>query len=251
MIKYVLEIEANLDNITSLMISNIDDDRIALKNNVEEALKVLQRQMLVQKNGAVYVFLTDEEQEINREIDSQNVEMAEVINKVSEMIFEDIFTDKKYRYPSFNGRYAFSFNQVVDDRPYKSNQNYDVGLRILTPWYDGGMDGATLRMMSGQGREVLVVLPNDVAFLEELRVYLMIEKFLRLNTSSQLTKYETIKEAKRVEMRERNSNAKLYLTESLKAAAIYVNGDIANVSAKEVTSRIKEAIGRLVQTVYH
>lgn len=140
---------------------------------------------------------------------------------------------------------------MVDDRPYKSNQNYDVGLRILTPWYDGGMDGATLRMVSGQGREVLVVLPNDVAFLEELRVYLKIEKFLRLNTSSQLTKYETIKEAKRVEMRERNSNAKLYLTESLKAAAIYVNGDIANVSAKEVTSRINEAIGRLVQTVYH
>ena len=139
----------------------------------------------------------------------------------------------------------------MDDRPYKSNQNYDVGLRILTPWYDGGMDGATLRMVSGQGREVLVVLPNDVAFLEELRVYLKIEKFLRLNTSSQLTKYETIKEAKRVEMRERNSNAKLYLTESLKAAAIYVNGDIANVSAKEVTSRINEAIGRLVQTVYH
>lgn len=251
MIKYVLEIEANLDNITSLMISNIDDDRIALKDMVEQALKVLQSQMLVQKNGSLYVFLTDEEQEINREIDSQNVEMAEVINKVSEMIFEDIFKDKRYRYPSFNGRYAFSFNQVVDDRPYKSNQNYDVGLRILTPWYDGGMDDATLRMMSGQGREVLVVLPNDVAFLEELRVYLKIEKFLRLNTSSQLTKYETIKEAKRVEMRERNSNAKLYLTESLKAAAIYVNGDIANVSAKEVTSRINEAIGRLVQTVYH
>ncbi len=251
MIKYVLEITANIDNITSLMIENIDDDRIELKGRVEDALKVLMRQMLVQKNGELYVFLTDEEQEINREIDSQNVEMAEVINKVSEMIFEDIFTDKKYRYPAFGGRYSFAFNQVVDDRPYKSNQNYDVGLRILTPWYDGGMDDATLRMMSGQGREVLVVLPNDAAFLDELRVYLKIEKFLRLNTSTQLTKYETIKEAKRVEMRERNSNARLYLTEALKDATIYVNGDVAKVSAKEVTSRIHEAIGRLVQTVYH
>ena len=90
--------------------------------------------MLVQKNGSIYVFLTDEEQEINREIDSQNVEMAEVINKVSEMIFEDIFADKRYRYPApagnaaFNGRYTFPFNQAVDDRPYKSNQNFDVGL---------------------------------------------------------------------------------------------------------------------------
>jgi len=87
--------------------------------------------------------------------------------------------------------------------------------------------------------------------IDELRRYLKIEKFLRLNTSSQLAKYETIKEGKRVEMRERNSNAKLYLVESLKDAIIYVNGDIANISAKEVSSRLTEAIGRLVQTVYH
>ena len=140
------------------MISNIDDDRIELKAKVEEALKVLMRQMLVQKNGDIYVFLTDEEQEINREIDSQNVEMAEIINKVSEMIFEDIFKDKKYRYPAFNGRYSFPFNQTVDDRPYKSTQSYDIGVRILTPASDYGSDETTLRMMSGQGKEVLVVL---------------------------------------------------------------------------------------------
>ena len=251
MIKYVLEIESNIDNIVSLMVENIDDDRITIKEKVEESLKVLMRQMLVQKNGSLYVFLTDEEQEINREIDNQNVEMAEVINKVSEMIFEDIFTDKKYRYPAFNGRYSFGFNQAVDDRPYKSGQGYDFGLRILTPWYEGGNDDTTLRMMSGQGREVLVVLPNDAAFLDEIRQYLKIEKFLRLNTSTQLAKYETIKEAKRVEMRERNANAKLYLTESLKEATIYVNGDTVRTSAKEVTGRINESIGRLVQIVYN
>ncbi len=257
MIKYILEIEANVDNITSLMISNIDDDRIVLKDKVEVALKTLQQQMLIQKNGGIYVFLTDEEQEINREINNQNVEMAEVINKVSEMIFEDIFSDKRYRYPApagdaaFHGRYTFPFNQTVDDRPYKSNQNYDIGLRILTPWYEGGNDDATLRMMSGIGREVLVLLPNDSAFLDELMTYLKIEKFLRLGTSTQLTKYETIKEAKRVEMRERNANAKLYLTEGLKEATIYVNGDAAHLSAKEVTGRINEAISRLVQIVYH
>ena len=251
MIKYVLEIEANIDNITSLMIENIDDDRIELKGRVEDALKVLMRQMLVQKNGSIYVFLTDEEQEVNNEIEKENVETPEIITKVSEMIFEDIFPGKKYIYPAFNGRYAFFFNQAVDDRPYKANQSYDVGLRILTPWYDGSTDDATLRMMSGQGKEVLVVLPGDAEFLKEIQSYLKIEGFLRKNTSAQLAKYETIKEAKRVEMRERNANAKLYLTEALKEATIYVNGDVARVSGKEVGTRINEAIGRLVQTVYH
>lgn len=251
MIKYVLEIEANIDNITSLMIESIDDDRIELKNRVEDALKVLMRQMLVQKNGSLYVFLTDEEQEVNNEIEKENVETPEIITKVSEMIFEDIFPGKKYTYPAFNGRYAFSFNQAVDDRPYKANQSYDVGLRILTPWYDGSTDDATLRMMSGQGKEVLVVLPGDAEFLKEIQSYLKIEGFLRKNTSTQLAKYETIKEAKRVEMRERSANAKLYLTEALKEAIIYVNGDVARVNGKEVGTRINEAIGRLVQTVYH
>lgn len=251
LIKYVLEIEANVDNITSLMIGNIEDDRIALKGRTEEALKTLMRQMLVQKNGSVYVFLTDEEQEINNEIEKENVELSEVITKIAEVIFEDIFSSKRYQYPSFGGRYTFPFNQTVDDRHYKANQNYDIGLRVLTPWYEGGADDATLRMLSGQGREVLVVLPNDDAFLTEMRAYLKIERFLRKNTSVQLAKYETIKEAKRVEMRERGGNAKLYLTEALKDATIYVNGDVLRTSGREVASRINEGIGRLVQTVYH
>ena len=252
MIKYVDKVVvANIDNITSLMAKGIDDDRIALKGKVEDALKVLMRQNLVQKNGDIYVFLTDEEQEINREIESQSVEMAEIINKVSEMIFEDIFTDKKYKYPAFNGRYSFNFNQIVDDRPYKPTQNFDVGVRILTPASDYGTDETTLRMVSGQGREVLVVLPDDRAFMDEIQRYLKIEKYLRLNTSSALSKYESIKEAKRLEMRERNANAKLFLTESLKDAVIYVNGDRAQINVKEVSARINEALGRLVKTVYH
>jgi len=63
-------------------------------------------------------------------------------------------------------------------------------------------EDTTLRMISGQSKEVLVVLPNDSTFLDEIRNALKIEKYLRRNTSSRLTKFEQIKEAKRVEMRE-------------------------------------------------
>lgn len=74
---------------------------------------------------------------------------------------------------------------------------------------------------------------------------------MNISGSSALSKYESIKEGKRLEMRERNSNARLFLVESLKEATIYVNGDRAQISAKEVSSRITETIGRLVITVYH
>lgn len=251
MIKYVKEIKANVENITSLMVSNINDDRMALSAKVEEALKRLVRQTLVQKNGDIYVFLTDEEQEINRAIESQNVDSSEVINKVSELIFDDLYDEKKYRYPAFNGRYAFAFNQLVDDKPYKANQNNDITLKILTPNSDELADDATLRLLSGQGNNVLVVLPDDRSFLDEIRSALQIEKFIRYDATNAITKFETIKEAKKVEMRERNATAKLFLSESLKAATIYVSGDKVQTNSKDITTRINEAIGKLVSTVYH
>ena len=63
--------------------------------------------------------------------------------------------------------------------------------------------------------------------------------------------FESIKEAKKVEMRERNGAAKLFLSESLKNAEIYVNGDKIQSGAKEIASKINEALGKLVSTVYH
>ena len=251
MIKYVKEIAANVNNITSLMVSNIDDDRMELTQRVKDALKRLVRQTLVQKNGEIYVFLTDEEQEINRAIEGQDIDPSEVNAKVSELIFDGIFDEKKYRCAAFNGRYQFGFNQVVDDRPYKANQNYDLTLRILTPNSDDVADETTMRMLSGQSRCVLVVLPNDRTFLDEISSALKIEKFIRFDAANTVAKFEQIKEAKKIEMRERSASARLFLAEAMKEAAIYVNGDRVQSAAKEVSSRINDALEKLVESVYH
>ena len=252
MIKYVNKITANLNNVTSLMVSNIDDDRIALTKRVEEALNRLIQQALVQKNGEIYIFLTNEEQEIEREIEKQTIEMAEVISKVSEMIFDDIYAERKYRYPAHNNRYAFSFNQVVDDRPYKANQNHDITLQILTPNSDEMTDDVfTLRALSSQNNCVLMVLPNDHAFLDEITSSLKIEKFLRSDTVNPIIKSDLIRESKNSEKRERMAAAKLYLEDSLKEAAIFVNGDTFQTNAKDINSRINDALGKLVSGVYH
>ncbi len=252
LIKYVKEFEsATLENIASLMISHVDEDRAVLLERVEDALRVLVRETLVQKHSNIYVFLTEEEQEIGRDIDKENVELSEIIGKLSEMIFDEILTDKKYKYPKFSGRYTFLFNQTVDGRLYKSNQIYDIGVQVLTPYADTPMDETTLRLISGQGREVLAVLPGDKSYIDETRQALKIEKYLRKNTSTAMERYEDIKNKKRIEMRDCFANAKLFLTEALKEAVIYVNGDRAQLSAKDVTARLNEALGRLVDTVYH
>lgn len=251
MIKYVKEIKANLENIATLMVSHVDEDRMELVQKVDDALKRLIRQTLVQKNGDIYIFLTNEEQEINRAIEAQSIDMGEVTAKVSEMIFDGIFDEKKYRYPAMNGRYAFGFNQVVDDKPYKNNQNFEITLKILTPNSDEIADDMTMRMLSSQGNYVLVVLPDDRTFLDEIRASKQIEKFIKFDSLNSVTKYEQIKEAKRIELRERSAAAKLFLQESLKNATIYVNGDVVQTTSKDVNTRINEALGKQVSSVYH
>ncbi len=251
MVKYVKEIKTNVENLTSLMVSHIDEDRLELKGKVEDALKLLVKQTYVQKNGEIYVFLTNEEQEIQKYVENQAIDPAEKTAKISELIFENICDIKRYKYPALNGRYFFNVNQIVDDKPYKANQNYPMSLKIITPNSGDSTEEMTLRLASGQGNCVIVALPDDRAFLDEITMALQIEKFIHADSTNGITKYEQIKAQKKIELREHNDNAKLYLEESLRKAAIYVNGTTLQTNLKDPTSKINEAIGKLVAVTYH
>jgi len=250
MIKYVKEIKATRENITSLMVSHADEDRMALSEKVEEALKHLERETLIQKNGEAYVFLTNEEQEITTHIKQMPVDPAEITNQIATLIFDGILTDKKYQYGAFNGRYAFAFNQYVDEKLYKQGQNHEISLKFLTPDSDERGDESSLRMLSGRNNWVLVVMPEDRTFMDEIRLSLQIEKFLRMDATSGIAKFEEIKDAKRRELSERKAAARLFLEEALKESDIYINNDKLQTSSKDVRSRIMEAMGKLVDIVY-
>ena len=206
MIKYVKEIRATVENITSLMVSDINEDRMELKQKVEDALKRLERQTL---------------------------------------------GESKYRSSELRGRYSYGFNRFVDNRPYRTNQNYPLTLKILTPASDELSDETTLRLLSGQSTSVLVVLPDDSAFLEEFAMSLKIENFLTGDAGRTAAKYEQINSDKRVELREHKEQAVLFLKEALERADIYVNGDRIQPNSKDAASRISEAMGRLVSVVYN
>lgn len=247
MIKYVKEIKANVDNLTTLMIGNIDDDRIAVRSKIEDSLKKLIKETLVQKNGEIYIFLTNEEQEINNAINNESVEMGEIIGEASTVIFEEIFTEKKYRY---SNRYLFPFNQKVDDRFFKGNQSNDIGVTVITP-YGGDYPDSALRMLSMQESTVIVKLPNDSTFLDEITESIKIYKFLNKNASGARGSFDSIRRAKEDERIEKKDRIRIFIEDALKNADIYVNGDKATISAKEPAARINEALGKLVSMKYN
>ena len=247
MIKYVKEIKGNVDNLTTLMISSIDDERIEVRKKVEDSLERLIHETLVQKNGEIYIFLTNEEQGINNAINNETVEMGEIIGEASTVIFEEIYTEKKYRY---SNRYMFPFNQKVDDRYFKGNQNNNIGVTVITP-YGGEYTDQALRIMSTNPNEpsVIVKLPNNSAFLDEITESIKIAKFLNKNREG-AGAFDSIRRAKEDERLEKKDRIRIFLEEALKNADIYVNGDKSNIASKDPVSRINEALGKLVAVQY-
>ena len=56
------------------------------RQKIEASLKKLIKETLVQKNGEIYILLTNEEQEINNAINNESVEMGEIIGEASTVI---------------------------------------------------------------------------------------------------------------------------------------------------------------------
>jgi hypothetical protein len=250
MIKYVKEIPANIENLATLLVRHIDEDKIDLKKKIEESLSRLIKETLVQKDGDEYIFLTHEEQDINREIKNIQVDIADVIQKVSEVIFEDIYPDKKFKYSS---RYHFPFNQIVDDRFYRGNQGNEIGVKIITPYYDPGSEMTQLEFkeMSQRENNLIVKLPSDTAFLEEMEEVLKIEAYLRKNGGMASTQtMEEIKNRKRSEIGKRKERVKSLLVDALKAAEIYVNSQKLDIREKDPVERINEGLKMLIDCNY-
>ena len=248
MIKYVKEIKATVENLTTLLLSKIDEDRIKLRKQVEDSLTRLIRQTLVQKSGDVYMFLTNEEQDINKAIHNENVELGEIINEVSGIIFQDLIKDQKFRY---NARYNFPYNQIIDGRYFKNSQSADIGVHIITPYHETDFVPEQLMLQSSVEGNVLVHLPNDTTFLEELTEVLKIGKYLTKQGVNLGKTHETIRRAKEDERIEKKQRVRIFLEEAIKHADMYVNSGKAGISSTDPAIRINEALEKLVKTKYN
>ena len=251
MIKHVKEIKANTENLTTLMVANINDDRINLRKKVEASLRRLITQTLVQKNGEVYMFLTNEEQDINRAIQNETVEMGEIINEAATIIFQEIIKETKYRYPNKNNRYHFAYNQIVDGRFFKNNQSEEMAVHIITPYNDEDYKTESLRMLSAQKPQVLVHLPGDATFLDEIMETLKISKFMTKQGVALDKNFGSIKRAKQDELIEKKQRIRIFIEEAIKNADLYVCGAQTTIASKDPETRINDALGKLVNTRYN
>ena len=220
LIRYIDDIPANLDNIVILMADDIRMDKITMRETIRGCLNRLMSQNYIGRTGEVYNFLTDEEQDIQREIKSTPVDTASIVDRIGQMIFADIFTTKKYRY----GKYDFAFDQMVDGITI-GNITGGMRLRFLTVATDTAEKSELRLMTESKGKEAIVVLA-ETPYYESLESAMKIRKYVKQRNVNQLPKsVQDIIRDQQEEATKYEQTAMEDLVKAIESAQFYVDGE--------------------------
>lgn len=246
LVKYYEGLKTNLTNISALMVSSFDQNRIDLKKDIEASLERLESQNLVQRSGECYIFLTNEEQEVSQAIKRESVDNSKRIQTISSVAFGSIFNiGSKYKY---DANHQFAFNPYVDGENI-NNTSYEIDIRINTPVRKS--DPASLAMESQNG-VIFDLMPSDKRVIEQFTEYLATQSYIRKCDTSELSSSKKIIiAAKENEIREMQDRASEMLKTALQNAKIYVNGSEMDIPETSPEKRLETAMKNLIDSIYH
>ncbi len=249
LVRYIDDIKSNIENLTILMADSINVDKIELRQQVIESLDRLQKHNYIGRNGEIYQFLTDEEQDIAREINNQSIDAANVISKVCTIIFDDIYTTKKYRYSKNGYNYDFDFIKSVDNQNH-GNSNGEMKLKFVTEAND---DSSELRLITeSKGYEAICKLSEEYSIFSDIENALKIEKYIRQKNVSQLAEStQTIINLKQKEARRLIKEAKEHISDAILHGKFYIDGELKNMSGNNAKSVLDKALETLVEHTYN
>lgn len=109
------DVKSTLDSIVILMADNINMDKIQMREQVRNSLDRLLSQNYIGRTGNTYNFLTDEEQDIAREIKDTTVDTAQIIERIGHLVFGNIYEKKSIaiRFMTFHMISMWMVKQMV------------------------------------------------------------------------------------------------------------------------------------------
>ena len=246
LIRYIDDIPSNLDNIVILMADDIRMDKVIMREAVRDSLNRLMGQKnYINRTGDTYNFLTDEEQDIQKEIKDTIVDTASIVGRIAKMIYGDIFTAKKFRY----GKYDFAFDQMVDGITVGVATG-GMRLRFLTMNTDAIEKTDFQLMAESKNNEAIVVLA-DTPYYESLESAMKIRKYVLQRNVSQLPKsMQKIISDQQDEATKYEESALVELQEAIEGAQFYVDGEHLEIKVGNAKSRIEQSLEYLVAHVY-
>lgn len=245
MIKHVKDMPATIDRLATLMVDSINVDKGALKVRILEALQRLEAETLIQNNGEEYDFLTNEEQDVNRQINNSAYNEGEVQRTVLDIIFDKILESNKYRY---EGRYDFDLNRFVDSESKGSFKQDGLTIRICTQ-FSGSKSAADYQSESIRDNAIIIDL-TEGTFIDELIRANKIATFHRNNIATMSASLTEIMSKKASEQSDRIRRAEDIIRTALTTAPIYLGGSLLDIKKKDGKDRMQDALKEMVGRNY-
>lgn len=247
LVRYVDDVKANLDNIVILMANKISLDKISMRETVDASLERLFNQNYIGRAGDVYNFLTDEEQDIQRDIYKNTiVDTSEIVSRIGNIIFGDIYKDKNYSYE----KKTFSILSCVDNIVIGTPTG-DIKLKFLTVATDD-TEKSPLRLTTESKEQALIVLSDTSPYYQYIENAQKIYKYVKQKNVPQLP--ETVRRIinhHQEEARKYESNAKKELIAAIETAEFYVDGEHISLKGGDAKSKINQALEYLVTRLYY
>ncbi len=244
LVRYIDDVKATLDNIVILMADDIRLDKIIMRGKIQSSLDRLFSQNYIGRTGDVYNFLTDEEQDIAREIRNTPVDDNAIVTKIGNTIFNDIYPSRKFN----DGLYNVSFDQMADEITFGTVTG-GMRLHILTDAYDSTKKNK-LTLMAESSGQVIVVL-SEAPYYELIRNAMKIDRFARKQNLPQLPKsMQIIIDKYRHEQQTMEAASKEALIKAILSADFYVDGEYLSIRGSSPKEKIDQALKTLVSRVY-
>ena len=250
LIRYVEEMKGTVSNLVVLCIDKIDTDKVDLQKKIQDSLAKLENQNLINHSGNNYYFLTNEEQNIAREIKKEVLAPSMDIKMVGTTIFDDLYSSlKKYRFKQ-NGK-DFSFS-LKSDGQFISMGGEDLTVSIITSLneeYPGYAEGRCV--MESALPQLLIKCAKDDKIIDEVVIFLKTENYIKSHHDSDtIPAVKAIYERLIEENRERKQIIKSRIKDMLVNAEYYACGRQCKLSGTQPLELLSKGLEYLISNAY-
>ncbi|ASF41331.1 hypothetical protein CEH05_20035 [Halobacillus halophilus] len=247
LIKGIDEIKSTPSNIATLMIETVYDERQPLEYKIKESLNRLQTIMFIEQHAdGSYSFLSDEEQEINREIRVEDYNGSAVKERLGNLFFNAMYLHPKYEY-KYNGQTKhFNFNKRFDSY-VKGQMNHELTIQVFSE----GMTDSEAISKANSGYLIVLLNKDLVAEAERALAYIQqVDSYVRRKqTSTTSQQQKRIYELKLGEVDEFAEKAEELLAKACDNASFYIQGQRRDFSGK-FENKIDQAMNMLVRSTF-
>ena len=247
LVKHVDGFPTTPHNLRILLTDQFDMDVMELERNIKYVLGELEKDTYVQRVGDTYNYLTNEEQDIEQEIKSTDIDSSKEIDELKKILVSDVLGKMTVAYGE--QRAQFRYGLRIDGVQQSAQQ--PIWLNVVTSINTQDRADA-IRMGMGMRDTITLLLDmSDRTLFDDLRMYVKTYTYLmRTDKNSQSEVRQQIISRKSV------ANERLYAelrTRIVKAAAngeFNYNGGTVEVKSTEVQARMAEGLGTLIGRYY-